>query len=110
MEEIPDEEKLIANGDYAKIFGIQVAETFSLTEGVRVTPYSNPLYTKIEEYISGAWSKTKHLPPVTVEEGKIQVYPKRLKIGQHYPISILGTEYLAHKPKEGTIDIYEVVK
>ena len=110
VEVIQEGENIIANGDYTKILEAPVTEAFDLINGVRVTPYLNPQYIKIKMYGSGAWSKTKQFPPVTVEEGRLQVYPERLKIGQHYPISILGKEYLVHKPKEGVIDLYEVVK
>lgn len=110
VEVIQEEENILANGDYTRIFTEPIAKTFALIHGVPVTAYPNLQYTQIKEYASGAWNKTKQLPPVTVEERKIQVHPERLKTGQYYPISYLGKEYLVCSPKKGIIDFYEVVE
>jgi hypothetical protein len=110
VEVIQEQEKIIANGDYTKVLGVQASKAFSLTQGVRVKAYPDPSYLNIKRYASGAWNKTKQLPPVTVEERMIHVYPERLKTEQYYPISYLGKKYLVCSPKKGIIDFYEVVE
>lgn len=47
--------------------------------------------------------------PVVIEDGrKIHIYGSIVAIGRFYPFKFKGNEYLLHRPKEGTLDLYEV--
>lgn len=61
-----------------------------------------------KEQITTCWHKQN--PPVFVDEDGIKIISKCLKIGQYYPVSYEGREYLIRKSKKGVIDLYEVIE
>jgi len=61
-----------------------------------------------KEHITTGWYKQN--PSVFVDEDGIKIMSKCLKIGQYYPVSYEGKEYLICKSKKGVIDLYEVIE
>lgn len=47
---------------------------------------------------------------VFIENGTIRINDKIMRVGDYYPISYQGKEYLVHKSDEDTIEIIELVK
>lgn len=47
---------------------------------------------------------------VFIEDGTIRINDKIMRVGEYYPISYQGKEYLVHKSDENIIEIIELVK
>lgn len=114
IEHIPDEFVLTGGQPFSYIpEGIYAPWVINLlsrsvTANILDTSQSISVHFQIKD--TQTLKKTKEFNPLHVEADAIKLSSERMEIGRYYPVEYSGKKYLFYKPKEGIIDIYEVME